>query len=191
MQGTFVQIALFIINTIATLYVGAVLLRFLLQTARADFYNPLSQLVVKVTNPLLKPFRKVIPGVGGFDLAAIALAYVAQILFIWIMQIVAGGHAGLYGGLIFVWAALALAMLVLGIYMISMLIVAIASFVAPYSSNFALLLMRQIIEPICAPVRNLIPPMGGFDLSFMVVAMGIYILRMLVAGTAHSYGIPL
>lgn len=191
MQGTFVQIAIFIINTLATLYVGAVLLRFLLQIVRADFYNPLSQLIVKVTNPLLKPLRKVIPGVGGFDIAALVLAFVAQIIFIWLMQLVAGGAVGLYGGLIFIWALLALLMLILGIYMVSMFIVAIASFIAPYSSNFALLLMRQIIEPICIPVRKLIPPMGGFDFSFMAVAMGIYILRMLVMGVAHSYGIPL
>ena len=191
MQGTFVQIAIFIINTVATLYVGAILLRFLLQVVRADFYNPLSQLIVKATNPLLKPLRKVIPGIGGFDIAALALAFIAQFVFICLLQLVANGSVSLYGGVIFIWALLALMMLILGIYMVSMFIVAIASFIAPHSSNFALLLMRQIIEPICIPVRKLIPPMGGFDFSFMAVAMGIYILRMLVMGVAHNYGIPL
>jgi YggT family protein len=191
MQGTFVQIALFIVNTLAMLYVGAVLLRFLFQLARADFYNPLSQLIVKITNPLLRPMRRMIPGVGGFDVACLALAFIAQIIFIWLMQIIAGGKVGFYGGLIFVWAFLAIAMLILGIYLVSMFIVAIASFVAPYSSNFALSLMRQLIEPICAPARKLIPPIGGFDFSFMAVGMIIYILRIFVAGIAQSLGIPL
>ncbi len=191
MQGTFVQIAIFIINTLATLYVGAVLLRFILQVVRADFYNPLSQLIVKVTNPLLKPLRKVIPGVGGFDIAALALAFIAQFIFICLLQLVANGSVSLYGGVVFIWALLALMMLILGIYMVSMFIVAIASFIAPHSSNFALSLMRQIIEPVCTPVRKMIPPMGGFDFSFMAVAMAFYILYMLVKGVAQNYGIPL
>lgn len=191
MQGTFIQIGLFIVNTIATLYVGAVLLRFLLQVARADFYNPLSQMIVKVTNPLLKPLRKFIPGVAGLDLASLVLAFLAQIVFIWAMQLVVGNPIGIYGGLLFIWAILAVTMLILGIYMLSMFVVAIASFIAPYSGNPALTLLRQLIEPICAPARKLIPPMGGFDFSFMVVAMVIYILRIFISGVARSYGIPL
>lgn len=191
MQGTFIQIALFIVNTLGTLYIGAIVLRFLLQVVRADFYNPLSQMIVKVTNPLLKPFRKMIPGLGGFDLAAVALAFTLQILLIWLLQVIQGGQVGLYGGLIFVWALLALVMLVLSVYMISMFIVAIASFIAPQSSNFALSLMRQLIDPICRPMQKIIPPMGGFDFSFMAVAMIIYILRIFIAGVGQSLGIPL
>ena len=191
MQGTFIQIGLFVVDTIATLYVGAILLRFMLQVARADFYNPLSQLIVKVTNPLLMPLRKVIPGVAGLDISSLVLAFLAQIVFIWLMVLIQGGAIGIYGGVLFVWALLKLGMLLLGIYMVSMFIVAIASFIAPQSSNFALSLMRQLIEPICAPARKLIPPMGGFDFSFMAVAMIIMILRMLVVGVAQQYGIPL
>lgn len=191
MQSTFIQIALFIVNTLGTLYIGAVLLRFLFQVVRADFYNPLSQMIVKATNPLLQQFRKFIPGLGGFDIAAIALALTLQILLIWLLQIIQGGQAGFYSGLIIVWGLLALVMLVLGIYMVSMFIVAIASFIAPQSSNFALSLMRQIIDPICQPMQKIIPPMGGFDFSFMAVAMIIYILRIFITGVGHSMGIPL
>ena len=94
MQGTLVQIALFIVNTLGTLLIGAVVVRFLLQVVRADFYNPLSQMIVKLTNPLLKPFRKVIPGFGGFDLAAVALAFVLQIALIWLLQLIQGNALG-------------------------------------------------------------------------------------------------
>ncbi len=191
MSATFIQIALFILNTFATLYVGAVLIRFLLQVARADFYNPFSQMIVKVTNPLLMPLRKIIPGIAGLDIASLVLALMAQIIFIWLMAAVSGNGISFYGGMILVWGLLAITMLLLGIYMMCMFIVAIASFIAPDSHNFMLSLMRQLIEPICAPARRVIPPMGGFDFSFMAVAMGIYILRMLVAGIAANYGIPL
>ena len=89
------------------------------------------------------------------------------------------------------WGVLALIMLTLGIYMLSMFIVAIASFIAPQSHNFALNLMQQIIEPICRPMQKVIPPMGGFDFSFMAVAMIIYILRIFITGIGQSMGIPL
>lgn len=191
MQGTFIQIAVFIIDTAAMLYVGAVLLRFLLQIARADFYNPLSQAIVKITNPLLKPLRKIIPGLGGLDLSALTLAFLAQIVFILLKIVALGGGINFLGGAVFLWALLAISYLLLGIYMVSMFIVAIASFIAPYSENPALSLMRQLIEPICAPVRKVIPPLGGFDFSFMAVVMIIVILQMLIKGIAHQNGIPL
>lgn len=191
MQNTYLQIILFIIDTLASLYIGAVLVRFLLQVARADFYNPLSQMIVKVTNPLLKPLRKVIPGFGGYDIAALVLAFLAQILFLQLILLIQGGTLGLHGGSVLIWAILKIILTLLNIYIISMFVVAIASFIAPDNNNPALNLMRQLIEPICAPARRVIPPMGGMDFSFMAVAMLIYILKMLLIGFAGNYGIPL
>ena len=191
MQNTSLQVLLFIVDTLTSLYVGAVLVRFLLQIARADFYNPLSQMIVKVTNPLLKPFRKVIPGFGGFDVVALVLAFVAQLVFVQIILMIQGSSPGLYGGMVLVWTLLKVTMTLLNIYIFSMFIVAIASFIAPGNYNPALNLMRQLIEPICAPARRFIPPMGGMDFSFMAVAMLIYILKMFVIGIAGNYGISL
>ena len=74
---------IFIIQTVFQLYLTVVLLRFLLQVARADFYNPISQFIVKATNPPLKPLRRIIPGFGGFDLASLVLALIVQLLAIW------------------------------------------------------------------------------------------------------------
>ncbi|MDZ7923504.1 MAG: YggT family protein [Marinagarivorans sp.] len=191
MQNTYLQIILFIVDTLASLYIGAVLVRFLLQVARADFYNPLSQMIVKVTNPLLKPLRKVIPGFGGFDIAALVLAFLAQLIFLQLIMLIQGGSIGLQGGSVLIWAILKITLTLLNIYIISMFVVAIASFIAPGNNNPALNLMRQLIEPICAPARRFIPPMGGMDFSFMAVAMLIYILKIFVIGTAANYGIPL
>ena len=73
----------FLIQTLGSLYIMAVLLRFLLQLVRADFYNPISQAIVKATSPLLNPLRRIIPGVGGIDMAALSLALVLQIALLY------------------------------------------------------------------------------------------------------------
>ena len=70
--------AIYLVQTLGSLYLLVVLLRFILQLVRADFYNPLSQFIVRVTQPLLKPLRKVVPGLGGLDLAALVLDAVAR-----------------------------------------------------------------------------------------------------------------
>ena len=82
MGSASVQIGLLLVNALAGFFLFVVLLRFVLQAARADFYNPISQFVVKATNPLIVPLRKIIPGLGGFDWAAIVLMIIVQIIAI-------------------------------------------------------------------------------------------------------------
>ena len=92
--------AIFVLDTLFGLYIGAVLLRLLLQWARADFYNPLSQAVVKMTNPLLRPLRRYIPAAGRIDTASVVLVLVLQLLNIGISVQLAGGsdEAAVAGG---------------------------------------------------------------------------------------------
>ncbi|PWS15420.1 YggT family protein, partial [Klebsiella pneumoniae] len=79
MSGNYIQnAAVYLIELLYGLYILIVLVRFLLQTARANFYNPISQFVVKATNPLLVPLRRIIPGYGGVDIAALVLLYLLQ-----------------------------------------------------------------------------------------------------------------
>ena len=74
-MGAVIQIANLLIQTFFTLYIIAVLLRFIMQLSRADFYNPISQFLVKATAPVLQPMRRIIPSVMGVDLAALVLAF--------------------------------------------------------------------------------------------------------------------
>ena len=168
----------FLIQTLGGLYIMAVLIRFLLQLVRADFYNPISQAIVKITSPLLNPLRKIIPGYGGVDMASLVLALVLQILLLYALFMVAGASpAQLPFPAILVRSLVELGLELLNIYMFSLIIIAIASWVAPNSYNPGLVLLHQITEPLSSRIRKVIPPVGGLDFSLMVLVIIIVTLK--------------
>lgn len=172
------QIALLLIQFISFLYILIVVLRFLLQLVRADFYNPLSQFIVKATNPLLLPLRKVIPGFFGIDFASIILAIALQMLALQLMASVAGQGLLPFGSLL-IFTLMKLVELVLNIYFFSFIIMVIISWIAPHSHNPALSIIISLTEPVLRPIRKVIPPMGGLDFSIMIAMLGILILKIL------------
>ena len=173
------EISIFVLQTISYLYILIVLLRFLFQLVRADFYNPLSQAVVKLTNPLLLPIRKVIPGLFGIDLACLLLALVLQCLVFVVITLVSG--QGLAPPLLLVFYSLIrLLAIVVDIYFWGLLIMVIASWVAPQSYHPALLLLRQLMEPLLQPVRRLLPPQGGLDFSPLIAGMLLFIAKNMI-----------
>ena len=181
---------IFLINTVGSLYVMAILLRFLLQLVRADFYNPISQAIVKVTAPPLNILRRIIPGFGGFDVAALVLAFIIQTIFIIIKMQILGYMAFPPGTIAFI-SVYELIIKVLDIYTFALFIVVIASWVAPGSYNPGLMLLLQLTDPICNKVRNVLPSLGGLDFSVMVVMFGIFFLKSSVLPTLFSYaGLP-
>lgn len=185
---TLAQIAIYVISTLGTLYVSLVLLRFLAQVVRADYYNPLSKALVKYTNPLLVPLRKIIPGFFGIDWAALVLALILQTILFEIVLVIAG-----YGvvniALVILWAAVALLGLLVTFYYWGTIIMIIASWVAPQSYNPALRLLNQIIDPVMAPFRKILPPLGVLDLSPIIFFMVLHIIRgFVLPALAQSVG---
>ncbi len=187
---TLIQIASFLIDTLGTLYLLAILLRFMLQLARADFYNPMSQVIVKLTNPLLIPFRRIIPGLWGIDFAAIVLALVFHALVLELLIFVGSGQIAL-SLLIIAWSFIGNALFMITIYLISLIIMAIASFIAPYSANPILMLIRQMNEPLLKPIRRFIPPAGGMDFSVLFASIGLVVIQMVLVGIANGVRAPL
>ncbi len=177
-MGAFGDVAYLLVNTLGGLYVLAVLLRFMLQVARADFYNPFTQAIVRVTDPAVRAFRRVIPGYRGLDFASLILALVAQCVCTFLL-ITTSGFAVPGAGLVITWSVVGLLSFILNIYFWAMMISIIASFIAPYSGHPALMLVRQITEPVMEPFRRLLPAMGGLDLSPIFVFLGLQIIRML------------
>jgi YggT family protein len=168
----------FLIQVVFGLYTLIVVLRFLLQLVRADFYNPLSQFIVKATSPVLTPLRRVIPGVGGLDVSSLLLAWLLKTVELLLTYLVKG-----FGFLIGPALALAipeLVTLVINIYLFGILILVILSWVAPGGGNPALILLYQLTAPLLEPVRRRMPEMGGLDLSPMVVMVGLVLLKMLL-----------
>lgn len=172
-----------LIGTLASLYLAAIVLRFLFQLVRADFYNPVSQAVVKATNPLLMPLRKVIPGVFGFDIASVVLAILFHAVIIVILGLINGVQ--IFNPLILLaWSSVGILSLVAGIFFWGMLIMIIVSWVAPQSHNPLILLLRQLIDPIMSPFRRILPPMGGLDLSPILAFLSINVVQIIIAAAA-------
>jgi len=183
------QVGLLLINTVGSMVLFIVMLRFLLQLVRADFYNPISQFIVKFTNPLLIPLRRVIPGFGGLDMASLALAYGVQLLTMAAILLVAGYQVPWAN--VFIWALVGILSLMVNIYFWGLIIVVIASWIAPNSYNPALILINQILEPVIRPIRAKMPDMGGLDLSPIAVFLLIQIFEIMVLRPLASMtGVP-
>ncbi|NMY50245.1 YggT family protein [Pseudomonas sp. WS 5011] len=171
--------AVYILQTIGSLYLLIVLLRFILQLVRADFYNPLSQFIVRATHPLLKPLRKVIPSVAGLDLASLVLAIVVQLVLMALTLMLLG--YGLENPLqLLVWSIIGVTALFLKVFFFALIISVILSWVAQGSHNPTAMLINQICEPLLSPIRRILPSMGGLDLSPIVAFLLLNLIDMLV-----------
>ena len=187
----FAEALIYIVQTLGSLYLLIVLLRFILQLVRADFYNPLSQFTVKVTQPLLKPLRRIIPGFGGLDLASLALAILVQLVLMVLVILIAGANPAAVGLQLLVWAIIAVTSLFLKIFFFAMIISVILSWVAPGSYNPGAQLVNQICEPLLAPFRRLLPNLGGLDISPIFAFIALNLLdRFVIGNLAMMSGMP-
>lgn len=180
-----------IVSSLMLLFLVIVVLRFLLQLVRADFYNPLSQGIVKVTMPLLKPLRKVIPGFLGIDMASVVLILLVQLLASVILCVVVG-QIGLITNpfLLIAWGFVGALTLISSIFFWCMIISIIGSFIAPFSHHPVLLLANQIINPLAAPIRKVLPPLGGvIDISPIIILLGLKVVDMLIISFAMFVGV--
>lgn len=173
------QALILIVQTLGSLYLLIVLLRFVLQLVRADFYNPLSQFIVRATHPLLRPLRRVIPSIGGIDLSSLVLAIILQVLLMAAILMIAFGTIGNPLQLL-AWAIIGVTGLFLNIFFYALIISVILSWVAPGSQNPGAQLISQICEPALAPLRRLLPNLGGLDISPIFAFLALKLLDMLV-----------
>ncbi len=174
-MNALIEIGIHILRTLGSLYLLLVLLRFLLQWVRADFYNPISQGISKATNPLLLPLRRLVPGLYGIDIASLVLALIVHWFVLQLMLFILG--LGIVNpGYLFIWGIIGILKTFVSIYFYGMFIYIIASWIAPFSSNPALVLLKQIILPAVEPLRKIIPPLGPIDLSPMAFIFGLQLI---------------
>jgi YggT family protein len=175
------NVTVFLLQTAFSLYIGAVVLRFLLASVQADFYNPLSQFLITITNPLLKPLRRIVPSLGPVDTASVVLALGLKTLELWLL--------GLLAGLRFApWALLVVAVvqlleLVVYIYVFSIIIQAVLSWVSPGSQHYGnpiASLLYSLNEPLLRPLRQIIPRVGMIDLSPLVAIIGLNVVLIVL-----------
>jgi len=168
----------FLISTLFSLYILAVMLRFLLGMVRADFYNPISQFLVKITNPLLIPLRKIIPGAGKIDVAAIILMLLLQLIMLAIIVALRGVTPPLLGLLLT--AIGTLVILAINVFLFAIIVQVIISWVNPGSYNPVNGLLSSLTAPVMRPIQRLLPPMSGIDLSPLFALIGLQVLKMLI-----------
>lgn len=173
----------FLITTLISLYLLAVMLRFLLGLVRADFYNPVSQFLVRVTNPLLVPLRKVIPVVGKFDTAAIVLMLVLQLISEFIVISLRGASVPFLTLLMY--SIGELFMLLINILLVSIVVQAILSWINPGTYTPVSSLLYSLTNPILKPIQRIIPPLSGIDLSPLFAVIGLQVVRMLIMPLLH------
>lgn len=167
----------FLITIVFELFLMVVILRVWLQAARADFYNPVSQFVVKATNPLVLPLRKVIPMVGVWDLATIVLALLVSIgKFVALYAV--HGYPMIWSDILLVGVLSAVSQFLQLLFWIVLIRALLSWFAQGYNPMQAILV--QLTEPFLAPIRRIIPPLGGLDLSVLVLVIGIQALRILI-----------
>lgn len=183
----------FILGTILNLYALIVALRFVMQVVRADYYNPVAQFVVKATDPLLLPLRRVVPSILRYDTASLLLCFGVLLLKLILFKLASLGFVPAIGRslpvdgvpvvLLAIVALIDLIHLMFNIFIYACVIQAILSWIPNASGNPAQALLSAITRPVLEPVRRFIPPMGGFDLSVLVAIIGMFALQMFIDGT--------
>ena len=172
----------FLINVAFGLFVYTALLRFIMQWLRAPFRNPVGQAVAALTDWAVKPMRKVLPGFGGYDWASLVVAWILQVL--WLAALTALSPAGIAmlsgsaAGLIACLAVIELIKAALWIVIVAVFVQALLSWIAPDGPLAGVL--NALTFPLLAPVRRLVPPLGGtLDLSPLIVIVLAQLVLML------------
>lgn len=168
----------FLIQTVFGFYILAVMLRFLLQYVRADFYNPLVQFLVRITNPLLLPLRRVIPGYKGLDLASVVLALALQAIEVLLLGMLL--NRGIGPAALLLVTVLELLKLLINIYLWSVIIQALLSWINPDPYHPVARVLAQLTAPLLRPARRLLPPISGVDLSPMLVVVALIFISLLL-----------
>ncbi|ANI81340.1 YggT family protein [Kosakonia oryzae] len=172
----------FLLSTVLELYTMVLLLRVWMQWARCDFYNPFSQFVVKATQPIVGPLRRVIPPLGPLDSASLLIAFVLSLIKAIVLFMVITFQP-------IIWiSALLILLKTIGLMIFWVLLVmAIMSWVSQGRSPVEYVLI-QLTEPLLRPIRNLLPAMGGIDFSPMILVLLLYVINMGVAELLQSTG---
>lgn len=178
MNGNFASAFSYLVGTLIDLYVAAVLLRLLLQWVRADFYNPVCQFLVKVTNPVLVPLRRFIPSLGRLDTASVVLMLALEIAGTWIITRISPVVIPIEQVLVF--SVFKLIATLLWTYFFLIIAMVILSWFGQKLRHPIIPLIYQLTEPVLAPIRKIIPAIAGIDLSPLLAIVAIRFLLLLL-----------
>lgn len=174
----------FLIDTLFSLYILAVLLRFLLQYSKSDFYNPISQFVIKVTHPPLKFLRRFVPSVGKIDMSSLVLVIGLQMLADFSILLLKGVSIGIAALVIL--SITQLISLLINIFIYAIFARALLSWIRPDGFDAASSILTSLTDPILNSCRKFIPDMGGIDLSPLAALLLLQLAKMVILPPLHS-----
>lgn len=186
----------FILGILFNLYATVVAVRFVMQVVRADYYNPLAQAVVKVTDPLLLPLRRVVPSIKRYDTASLLLVFLVLLAKILVFKFLSLGAVPAIGASALV-SQLPMIKIVLlsvldvihqffNVFIYALILQAILSWIPGASGNPVQGMVAAIGEPVLRPLRNLIPPLGGIDLTVFFTIIGLFAIRIFLIGSLRQ-----
>jgi len=170
--------AIFLIDTLFSLYILMVVLRFLLQWTHADFYNPISQFLVKVTHPPLKLLRRFVPSVGKIDTSSIVLALLLQMLADFSILLLKGVMVSPVALIILSFSQLV--SLLINVFVFAVFGRALLSWFNPLNNNPASSILYSLTEPLLGICRKIIPDLGGIDLSPLAALILLQLAKMMI-----------
>ena len=175
---------IFLIDTLFSLYILAVLLRFLLQWCGADFYNPISQFLVKVTHPPLKMLRRFVPSIGKIDTSSLILVLTLQMLADFSILLLKGVTINI--GALTILSITQLISLLINVFVFAVFARAILSWMNPGTFNAAASILDTLTEPLLDICRKFIPDLGGIDLSPLAALLLLQLAKMVILPPLHE-----
>ncbi len=172
----------FIVNTIAQLYLFVLLLRLLLPWFGTDFRNPIAQAILKLTSPVVVPLRRIVPPIGRIDTATVLVAFIIQYVTIVVVLMIMGSFALATFAQIAITSVVNLLLLVLNLFIFAILIRVVLSWISPGGYNPILAVIHSLTDPVLRPFQRLLPSMGGLDLSPLFAMILLSALRIIIAG---------
>jgi len=168
----------FLISTLFSLFAMALILRVWMQAVQANYFSPVASAIRTVTDPVVLPVRKILPSIGRFDLAAIFLALV----FVWLRFFITSTMNGMsiHWVPLLVFSVQYLFLSVLRLLFWILIIRAILSWFSQ-GQNPIEHVLYELTEPMLSPIRRLLPPMGGLDLSVLVLIILVQFLMIVFA----------
>ena len=185
MSGSLQEGLLYLIKTLFDLYLFVLIIRFILAGVRADFFNPLTQVAVRLTNPIVKPIRKVVPNFRDIELSSLMLIFLINLVKFTIVAVMSGAMPNVVGLLIISFGDML--RLFIQVMTGALFIYVIMSWVQPFSPMQRLL--HQVVMPVLGPFQRVMPPVAGFDLSIIPAFVVLQLITIVFVNPLVQWGI--
>jgi len=175
---------LFLIETLCSLYLFVLMIRIVLVWIRSDYFNPLTQFIVKLTNAFVKPLRRILPNIYRLELASVVLAFLLGLIKFSLLAYLNVGLANVLG--LSVLSLGDMLATLLQVFTYAILLQALLSFVQPFSPIN--IILHRFTAPIMQPLQRIIPPIAGLDLSPIPALIGLQLLSILIVNPLMAWG---